>query len=514
MSKKFDTIIFSTVVEGIGTLPQTTVGAHRIATEIRDLGLTCQVIHHFHTFSDTELVKVLDKLADTNTILVGFSTVFWSHFHPLVVNAIAKKVKFIVNYFYNKYPNCKIVGGGGSVHILSGFALSKLDAIFEGYPEAIFIEYVNSLKNNSKIPDPSKTIVVGKSKLNVGVYDQSQGIETFNFQNSRIAYEIEDYIRPNDMATIEVARGCIFKCKFCAFPLNGKTNFDYIKNTECLKKELIENYEKYQIQNYIFSDDTFNDSKYKVESIYNMIKSLPFKIRFTCYLRLDLLNAHREHIDMLLEMGLIATFFGVETFHKKSGSLIGKALDPDKAKLLLHDLKHKHWKNDVKIAIGLITGIPHETYESYEDTKKWILSDDNLIEQVRIAALYVPNPMLSKPDPNISLFEKDASKYGFYWTDRTDNWKNINGPVKSYREAGEIANDLKKATKISSREYQGGFNMFQAWRSAPVIDPNIKTFEDLMSMNRFQFTKWMSHTYSNKDNIDKYYTNYKNNFLK
>jgi hypothetical protein len=217
---------------------------------------------------------------------------------------------------------------------------------------------------------------------------------------------------------------------------------------------------------------------------------------------------------MLLEMGLIATFFGVETFHKKSGSLIGKALDPDKAKLLLHDLKHKHWKNDVKIAIGLITGIPHETYESYEDTKKWILSDDNLIEQVRIAALYVPNPMLSKPDPNISLFEKDASKYGFYWTDRTDNWKNINGPVKSYREAGEIANDLKKATKISSREYQGGFNMFQAWRSAPVIDPNIKTFEDLMSMNRFQFTKWMSHTYSNKDNIDKYYTNYKNNFLK
>jgi radical SAM superfamily enzyme YgiQ (UPF0313 family) len=26
---------------------------------------------------------------------------------------------------------------------------------------------------------------------------------------------------------IEIARGCIFKCKFCSYPLNGKQNLDF-----------------------------------------------------------------------------------------------------------------------------------------------------------------------------------------------------------------------------------------------------------------------------------------------
>lgn len=510
ISKKFNTIIFSTVFD-YNTLPQTVVGPHRIATEIRNLGLSCQVIHHIHSFSDEEIISVLDNLVDERTILVGFSTVFWSHFTSDAVHSIAIKVRVIVDYFSTKYPKCKIVGGGGSSQLLLKFGLSKLDALFEGYPEAIFVNYISSLQLNSELPAPNEVVVSGN--LNVSVYKESSEQTLFDFRNSKISYVPEDYLRPNDVLTIEVARGCIFKCKFCAFPLNGKNNYDYIKNVESLREELEENYEKYQIQNYVLSDDTFNDSMYKLESLYKMFKQLPFKIRFSCYLRLDLLNAHREQIDMLKEMGLTGTFFGIESFYKKSASLIGKGLNPDIAKELINDLKIKYWKNDVKVAVGLITGLPFETYESYENTKKWILSDDNLVEQIRIAPLYIPNPVIAKEDPNISLFQKDAVKYGFYWPHKNHRWKNLTGPVKSYDEATEIANELKKAAQMSMRELQGGFNIFQAWRSAPIIDPTVKNLEELVNMNRFEFSNWIRKTYNNY-NHNKFYDYYKKNFLK
>lgn len=511
--KPVDTILFSTVVEDTSTLPQIVSGPHRIATEIRDLGLSCQIIHHFHAFTDEELTIVLDNLVDDNTLLVGFSTVFWSHALQESVIKIARKVHFITNYFAKKYPNCKVIGGGGSVHILQQFNLSKLDALFEGYPESIFIEYVSGLKNKTSLPAPDDLITQGTKVISL--YKQTDDTALFNFRSSKIKYEPEDYIKPQDVATIEVARGCIFKCKFCAFPLNGKNNFDYIKNVDCIREELIENYEKHQLQHYILSDDTFNDSMHKMELIHKMLVSLPFKIKFSCYLRLDLLNAHREQIDMLKEMGLVGVYFGVETFHKKAASLIGKGLDPDKAKTLLHELKHNHWKNDVKVAVGLIAGLPHETYESYEETKKWILSEDNLVELVRVVPLHIPNPISNKPDPNISLFEKEHTKYGFYWTGKSSQWKNLNGPIKSFDEAKEIAEDLKNASYQVSRQLQGGFNMFQAWRSAPVIDPNIKSFDDLANMDRFQYTAWyMKNVYKNKSNIEKFYAHYKANFLK
>ena len=505
---KFQTIIFASA-QGRGGPPSTTAGPYKIATELRNAGISCQIIHHLHIFSYSELGIILDKLMDNQTILIGFSTVFWSHFLVKERNDLKNKTNYIVNYVLSKYPNCKIIGGGGSAGLLVNFKFQKLDALFEGYPEEILIEYIQNLKNKTPIPLPDDTIL-GLNNSVTNIYKQRNNIN-LNFQNSKIIYAPEDYVRSNDTAVIEIGRGCIFKCKFCAFPLNGKKNFDYIKTAQCIQEELIDNYEKYQIQNYIISDDTFNDSMYKLDLLYNMIIKLPFKIKFCCYLRLDLLNSHREQIDMLQEMGLAGTFFGVETFYKKSASLIGKGLDPDKAKQLLHDLKHTHWKNDVKVAVGLITGLPHETYESYEETKKWILSEENLIEQIRANALFIPNPVSAHSDPNISLFQQESQKYGFYWTNVGHNWKNINGPIKSYQEAEAIAKDLNLAIQSSCRELQGGFNIFQTWRSSPIIDPS-QSFNDLLKMDRFQYSTWWKNTYT-RSNVDKIYQHYKENFL-
>ena len=56
------------------------------------------------------------------------------------------------------------------------------------------------------------------------------------------------------------------------------------KRQRSLKKELIENYENLGVTNYILSDDTLNDSDYKINSIRNFYN--PFELTFS-YLRLD-----------------------------------------------------------------------------------------------------------------------------------------------------------------------------------------------------------------------------------
>jgi radical SAM superfamily enzyme YgiQ (UPF0313 family) len=157
--------------------------------------------------------------------------------------------------------------------------------------------------------------------------DKKFSIETLDHR-----FTEQDCIIKGETLPLEVSRGCIFKCSFCAFPLNGKSKFDYLRDPEQIKDELTHNFEKYGTTNYFLCDDTFNDSTMKIERLHKAITSLPFKIHFTTYLRLDLLNAHREQIPLLKEMGLASPFFGIESLNQKSASSIGKGMKVEKAK--------------------------------------------------------------------------------------------------------------------------------------------------------------------------------------
>ena len=42
--------------------------------------------------------------------------------------------------------------------------------------------------------------------------------------DARISYEERDYIEPYETLNVEFARGCIFKCTYCSFPLIGLYN--------------------------------------------------------------------------------------------------------------------------------------------------------------------------------------------------------------------------------------------------------------------------------------------------
>jgi Radical SAM superfamily len=473
---------------------------HRIATEIRNAGYSCQVVNYISIFKLSEIEKVCEKFIDQNTKIVGLSTTFWYENENITYTILLDTIKKI-------NPEIKIIIGGVNARKVSSMTMHKIDAIFLGQGEGNILRFLDHIYNNKPFIEPTSIW-----RENIPVYESAKIDPEWDFNSSKTEYIPEDCIDYGEPLVLEVGRGCIFNCKFCGFMLNGKKKTDYIKYADTLYDELIKNYNSNGTHTYILSDDTFNDNLDKLKILKDVFTNLPFKFTFTSYLRLDLLNAHREEISMLEEMGMIGAFFGIETFHDKAAKLIGKGIVGKISKQLLHELKTVHWKDRIKIAIGLIQGLPYETYESYEETKKWISDPENLIEGVRNNTLNVINPAKDFYSDK-SEFQLNSTKYGFYWPNNHQNpyhWKNYTGPVKSYEEATKIWKGVTAASIKMSRFHPGGFETNTYYRFSKYFSTP-KTLDDMLSMDRYEFSNLINNEYSIV--FAKYISNYKKRIL-
>jgi radical SAM superfamily enzyme YgiQ (UPF0313 family) len=188
----------------------------------------------------------------------------------------------------------------------------------------------------------------------------------------------------------------------------GKKRGEYTKTKETLIEEFIYNYETFGTTKYMFMDETTNDSIEKVEFLHDVIGSLPFKIEWGGYARLELHYKHPEMAALMRETGLSYVQYGIETFNKKSGEVVGKGMDPEKIQKILQDLK-RQWKQDVKITSGFIIGLPYETRESLKFMEDYFMSDQCSLDSWNLIPLIVTNG-------TESLFGQNPEKYGYSFT--------------------------------------------------------------------------------------------------
>jgi hypothetical protein len=200
-----------------------------------------------------------------------------------------------------------------------------------------------------------------------------------------------------------------------------------------LRDLFIENYERFGTTRYTYSDDTHNDSPQKLEELYNEVYSrLPFKIKFTAYLRLDLLNAHKHTIELLKESGLESAFFGIESLNYESNKAIGKGIKKDRIISILNYIKET-WGDEVRTEGGFIIGLPNDSKESINH---WVdlLSDPTFpLHSVRMNALQI-RPELAAGTPWASDIDKDPSKFGY----TMNGYKWINNTGLTFDQAWEI----------------------------------------------------------------------------
>lgn len=388
------------------------LGPYRLATDVRNLGLECQVVDYVPFWECDELTEAIEKIVGSNTKVVGLSLTFINlsseddlrrivvkNSKKYTVEEIFKKFAHIIDVCKRINPKIKIVTGGA-------FQMQhpEIDVVFKGFSDVAFSNYLKDLDAEL----PTKPFIINGDVVN----------ESFEFNKSQTVYHESDNTVKDETLMLEVSRGCIFKCKFCSYPLLGKNKNDYIKDRNKLYEEFIKNYNEYGTTRYIISDDTHNDNIVKLEMMADIAQSLPFKLEYSTYLRIDLLKAHPEQYTFLKDSGLKGAYFGIESLNYESAKAIGKGIRTEKAIEELY--KFKDLLPHVKTTGSFIAGLPFETKSSIY---KWvdIISKKGFpLDSCSISPLSIIKNASFKFYQ--SEFELNSEKY-YTWTS-DHNWHN------------------------------------------------------------------------------------------
>jgi len=435
-------VIFLNSQYSATNIPQRSLGPYLLKHVLKKYNYTSQVIDFCQEFTAAQISEFVKKFISNETICIGLSSTFWYErdLHGNKGSGIPDNIYDAVKLIKKEFSNLKIIMGGSRAGYIETM-LEDIDAIFIGESEDTLLDVLDHWTKNCAEPDYEMHEI-----YNIKVYDK-QINKRYDFQYCDFMWTKEDCVVDNETLPIETTRGCVFKCKFCAYPHLGKKKFDFLKSNDSIRKQLIENYNNFKITNYIITDDTFNDTEYKIDKFLEMTESLPFKIEFVAYIRADLVHRFPSMADKLQRAGLRCAFFGVESLHLEASKLVGKAWSGKNAKVFLPHLLKNIWKGQVYEHCSFIVGLPGETKDDLETTVQWI--NDNDIKAIFIPLSIVKN---AKGKSHSSEFEKNSEEYGFTFKDDLSEWKNDIWTRSTAFDFYKILND-----KLKMQHY-GGFN--------------------------------------------------------
>jgi radical SAM superfamily enzyme YgiQ (UPF0313 family) len=336
------------------------LGAYRIRTELEAQGYNVKVIDYFHSLTDEHIELALEKYVSKETLWIGFSTTFFN-----TSALLQDRYEFFVN-LRKRFDVPFVIGGAKAMVEFLDFA----DIFVTGYADDATTAITHYLAGKN-------TNLIFKDYKGKKIVDSNHSYDRKDLANIPVIWKPEDGITAQQSLPMEIARGCIFNCAFCNFPLNNKSKFDYIRVKEDMYAEFMRNYEQFGTTNYWFMDDTYNDSMVKLELMHEVITSLPFKIKFDTYIKPELLVRWPEQIDLLVESGLRGASFGVESYNKDTRKAIQKGADIDKVLDAIGSIKQKS-AGQVKVQINLIVGLPHQSEENIRESRSRVVNDSNI----------------------------------------------------------------------------------------------------------------------------------------
>lgn len=411
-----DAIFLTSCVTNNQTTLFRPLGSYQIAWYLRENGYNVQVLDFLFKFTEEQILRLVAAHMTPETKVIGFGMMI--DLRDPKMGAVIKKFENVLFAIKKRYPQITLILGSPSAPYFSRLHRNKtlFDYVFVGHAEDGVLALMNHIYRKSD--HPQFELVEGNRVIRESFV--MPGGNKFSIETCGHVWHDSDYIQPNETLPLELSRGCIFKCKFCRYPHIGKSKKDFNREMECIKHELITNYERWGVTNYYMLDDTFNADQDRMRAFAGMTATLPFKIRYATYLRIDLMAAHPETEDMLLESGLLGAFLGLETLNQEAADMIGKTWNGKNAREYLPDLYHNKWSKQVSFRVGLICGLPPETFEDCQRTNQWLV--DNEISGWWWHGLTVLKDAHSEYR---SEFDKNAELYGFEWEMREGRyiWK-------------------------------------------------------------------------------------------
>ena len=361
-------------------------GSHRIASFLRQHGVDVEVIDFAPSWKFEEFQELIRSRVNQNTKFVGLGAVF---------NMNTETLYRCFVWLKQTYPDILIITGSTQFHNVH---LIPADYMVVGYGELAILEI---LKGTAKYKEEVVDKEGNKRKTVHALHDYP----AFPMRNLSIDFEKRDFLKPFEAVTMETSRGCRFKCSFCTYSILGVKD-DHTRSADDFRDNLLRNYDNFGIYRYSIADETFNDHTEKIIKYADVVEDLPFKPNFGGYIRADLLHTRPQDIEHLARMQFNGQFYGIESFHRPSAAAIGKGMEPAKIQQAILDTKDYFMKHNgyYRGTISLIAGLPHETEDTLNETKKWcdehwktnhlaftplfITSDQNNVTQSSLSTMY------------------------------------------------------------------------------------------------------------------------------
>jgi radical SAM superfamily enzyme YgiQ (UPF0313 family) len=399
------------------------MGPYVLASALEQSGYTVTVIDWFTYLPN--IFEYLENFISKETIFVGVSTTFliqqpaktfartdvlknydsvssscslWLQ-DPIAMQNWFAKLRVLLNK-YN--TNAKIAIGGRKADALYKYKENELikqtfqnvDYAFIRESELSILDILNNAKGSTKTIERNNIQFV---------------LNTYPKHCPGTEFKEHWGVQPGEGLPIEISRGCSFNCKFCYYDKRAS----YRKDINLLKTEFLRNYDRFGTTTYFFRDDCFNDNYEKTLEVCNMICSLPFKIRWVSYARVDLGIKYPDSLSAMMDSGASGLCWGIESLNYKALKLAGKGMHPDKVKEFLLSTYSKYRKQCLYHST-FIVGLPGETEETQWETTDWFINN-KCLDSATWGALDFPDQ-----DPNFDSvlrqypdYVKDPQRYGF-----------------------------------------------------------------------------------------------------
>jgi len=449
-------------------------GTHRLASHLRLHGFSVLVID-FCSAMDLQIWQsICDSAIGENTQLVGFSTT-WLPYRTTFSSTNKLEVTLDPHNWISGHNNNDIFDRNSfTFHAATGNAKSWIDIVKEKNKKIKIVLGGSRLDHYLDFPADYFVSGLGENQLidlltqpkriwpTIIKHDVNSNIRDWGWTSSTTSYTEHDQITPDEILSLEIARGCKFKCSFCSYPLIGQKDIAaYLKTEETLYHEVLDNYNAWGTTKYFVVDDTLNDSIEKLEMLVRINQQLPFDLQLHCYLRLDIIATQSRQLELIPASGIVSGLIGIESFHPVASKVSGKGMDSSRRKRTLYAMRDA-WGDRVSLTGTFIVGLPGEDSVSLKSELAWLLKKDCPINNNASFTTLIINP--PRPDSYIigSELDKNPQAFGYETPDPNNptHWTKDDGTdINSFFDARKLSDELNKQygfiRSLRQKQYQG-----------------------------------------------------------
>jgi len=283
-----------------------------------------------------------------------------------------KYIKEFINKIKEKYPNKKIIVGGGVASPIPKLFLekTKADIVIIGEGEKTVVELAKALEKKEPLYKVDGIAYKeGINKVQTRPRTPIENLDDIPFPawdlfpvEIYIKNTISGYDKEKRSLNILTSRGCPYQCVYCWDPFGKKTRYRSPDNVIAEIKELIE---KYNINYLDLYDETFIADKQRSIEICDKIIKQQIPIKWSCDVRVNLVG--KEILTKLKQAGCVCIQYGIESGSQKILDNMKKGVTVKQAKKAI-ELSRECGYDGIGLITSLMIGMIGETRETIEET--------------------------------------------------------------------------------------------------------------------------------------------------